>query len=81
MNMATLIAFYLLFRGGPWFAALTTSSNRPHWEGVVATLNIVFYYSFLGSVIVMAAGVGWDFWTMARKIYLKRTQAVSAVLL
>jgi hypothetical protein len=66
MNAATLVTFYFLFHAGTWFAVSNASSNRPHWEAVVATLNQVFYYGLLVSVIGMAVAVAWDLYQCLR---------------
>jgi len=67
MNAATLVAFYFLYRAGNWFSVLSTSSNRPHWEAVVATLNQVFYYGLIVSLVGMAAAVAWDLYQCLRR--------------
>jgi len=77
MNAAALVGFYLLLRGGPWVSVANTSSNRPHWEALAATLNQVFYYIFLGSVVMLAAGLAWNLYSIARRVARRRTLPLS----
>ena len=81
MNAATLVGFYMLFRGGPWVFVLNTSANRPHWDAVAVLLNQVFYYSLLCAVILISVRLAWDLYALVRQVYPRKTSGLSVAFL
>jgi hypothetical protein len=55
-----------MFRAGAWVSVVKDTSNRPHWEAVAITLNQVFYYSFLVTIIALAANFAWELYKIFR---------------